>query len=76
MAVRRVRGFWYIGLYSNWKLGDYIMSVVYITVRQIETETVMANLEFTGDTWMDALDNAYTWLKVNRIESNCYHVWC
>ena len=52
------------------------MSVVYITVRQIETETVMANLEFTGDTWMDALDNAYTWLKVNRIESNCYHVWC
>ena len=52
------------------------MSLVYITIMQIGTEVVLANMEFAGDTWMDALDNAYTWLKANRIKSNCYHVWC
>ena len=69
-----VGGWWFDSV--NLYIGDYIMSLVYITIMQIGTEVVLANMEFAGDTWMDALDNAYTWLKANRIKSNCYHVWC
>jgi len=58
------------------------MSAVYVSVLrynfdqpQLEAEC-LENWEFTADTWMEALDKAYDWLKTNRREELAYHVWC
>ena len=63
------------------------MTLIYISVfainehHELNTPQEMAaecleNLEFQGDTWMDALDKAYDWLRVNRRDGFVYHVWC
>jgi hypothetical protein len=55
-------------------------SVVYVAVHLIvapgEPEQVLNVFEFSGDTWMEALDAAYHWLKINRKETCSYHVYC
>jgi hypothetical protein len=56
------------------------MSTVYITICAIvpgkPSREVLETLEFEADTWMDALDAAYNWLKQNQKETCSYHVYC
>jgi hypothetical protein len=56
------------------------MSTVYVAVRLIvepgEPEQVLGVWEFAADDWMQALDNAYEWLKQNRKDICAYHVYC
>ena len=52
------------------------MTLIYITVRKLGSEDVEANLEFSGKDWMQALDDAYDWLKQNRKSTHTYYVWC
>ena len=46
---------------------EFEMYRVYVAVRLIveigEPEQVLGCYEFEAPTWMDALDNAYAWLK-------------
>lgn len=54
--------------------------MVYITCTLIvepgQPEVPMGSWEFTGADWMQALDAAYAWLKINRRADCAYHVWC
>jgi len=56
------------------------MTLVYVTEQEIREDgkesDAIGNYEFAGDTWMDALEMAYEWLKYHRNEKNYYHVWC
>ena len=56
------------------------MSTVYVAVRLIvepgQPEQVLGCWEFEADDWMQALDNAYAWLKANRKPTCVYHVYC
>ena len=55
-------------------------STVYVAVRLIvkpgEPDQVLGCWEFDGADWMEALDAAYAWLKVNRKATCTYHVYC
>lgn len=56
------------------------MTLVYITCKLItepgQPENVLGNWEFNGADWMEALDKAYDWLKINRRADCVYNVWC
>ena len=56
------------------------MSTVYVAVHLIvkpgDPDQVLGCWEFEADTWMEALDKAYDWLKVNRKATCSYHVYC
>ena len=56
------------------------MSLVYVSVRLIVApgapEQILDVLEFKGAAWEVALQAAYDWLLVHRMENCVYNVYC
>lgn len=58
---------------------DYVPVLVYVTVKLIvkpgQSDVVLHNYEFEGDTLLDAWNSAADWLTTNRREEYAYVVW-